>query len=159
MTMQAKKHKSTKPEQSAQPKKRTYDLHHFLDPPHPLKSSDANLKHRSQRVSVHSPNCAEDRLDMATAAPVAIGTRGTVGSLVRKEIEYFSKVHSSSSPAEEAASRRGHFRLGFRFFAAPWRRKKRLVPRICSVVEVAERNYGVRSEIPGFNYRVLKDEY
>ncbi|KAI6704026.1 hypothetical protein NL676_013162 [Syzygium grande] len=96
---------------------------------------------------------------MASVAPVAIGTRGTVGSLVRKEIEYFSKVRSStSSQVGEAASRRGYFRLGFRFFAAPWRRKKRLVPRICSVMEVAERNYGVRSEIPGFHYRVLKDE-
>ncbi|GAU33443.1 hypothetical protein TSUD_380790 [Trifolium subterraneum] len=25
------------------------------------------------------------------AAPIAIGTRGTIGSLVRKEIEYFTK--------------------------------------------------------------------
>ncbi|QHO21201.1 uncharacterized protein DS421_11g344620 [Arachis hypogaea] len=27
----------------------------------------------------------------APAAPVAIGTRGTIGSLVKKEIEYFTK--------------------------------------------------------------------
>ncbi|KAB2601014.1 chaperone protein ClpB1-like [Pyrus ussuriensis x Pyrus communis] len=37
----------------------------------------------------------------AATAPIAIGTRGTVGSLVRKEIEYFSKIeldrHGSSS--------------------------------------------------------------
>ncbi|KAF8031595.1 hypothetical protein BT93_D0728 [Corymbia citriodora subsp. variegata] len=96
---------------------------------------------------------------MAMAAPVAIGTRGTVGSLVRKEIEYFSKVRSTSSQVEEAASRRGYFRLSFRFFAASWKRRKRLVPRICSAVEVTERNHGARSEIPGFNYRVLKDEF
>ncbi|KAI3440135.1 uncharacterized protein J3R85_003742 [Psidium guajava] len=95
---------------------------------------------------------------MATAAPVAIGTRGTVGSLVRKEIEYFSKVRGASSQVEDADSRRGYLRLGFRFLAASWRRKKRLVPRICSAVEVAERSFGVRSEVPGFNYRVLKDE-
>ena len=29
---------------------------------------------------------------MGAPAPVAIGTRGTIGSLVRKEIEYFTKI-------------------------------------------------------------------
>ncbi|KAJ7967666.1 Patatin [Quillaja saponaria] len=45
---------------------------------------------------------------MAAIAPVAIGTRGTVGSLVRKEIEYFSKLEldrrgSSQKPQEQFA--------------------------------------------------------
>lgn len=29
---------------------------------------------------------------MGAPAPVAIGTRGTIGSLVRKEIEYLTKI-------------------------------------------------------------------
>ncbi|GAB2298844.1 hypothetical protein Dimus_032922 [Dionaea muscipula] len=33
---------------------------------------------------------------MSTVAPLAVGTRGTVGSLLRREIEYFRKVELES---------------------------------------------------------------
>ena len=38
---------------------------------------------------------------MGTAAPLAIGTRGTVGSLVRKEIEYFRRLELDHSEASK----------------------------------------------------------
>lgn len=106
---------------------------------------------------------------MAGIAPVAIGTRGTVGSLVRKEIEYFRKLQidqygSSQKPQGQVvdmASTGGHFRPSFRFLTMIWKRKKRrgssgIVPSMCSAVEVAQSNR--LNKIPGYSYRILKDD-
>lgn len=106
---------------------------------------------------------------MAAIAPVAIGTRGTVGSLVRKEIEYFRNLEidrygSSQKPQGQivdVASTGGHSRPSFWFFIMTWRRKKRrgtnaILPRMCSVVEVAESNR--LNTIPGYNYTILKND-
>ncbi|XP_030972198.1 uncharacterized protein LOC126727127 [Quercus robur] len=106
----------------------------------------------------------------AIAAPVAIGTRGTVGSLVRKEIEYFSKVEidqcgSSRKPQGQIvdmASTSGHSKPGLWFLIMTWRRKKRrnssgILPSMCSVVEVSESNR--LNRIPGYNYRILKNDF
>ncbi|CAN1826319.1 Cardiolipin synthase (CMP-forming), mitochondrial [Linum perenne] len=43
---------------------------------------------------------------MSAAAPVAIGTRGTVGSLVRKEIDYFTNLEGGSSSSSSSATRK-----------------------------------------------------
>ncbi|KAF5474765.1 hypothetical protein F2P56_006632 [Juglans regia] len=107
---------------------------------------------------------------MAAIAPVAIGTRGTVGSLVRKEIEYFRNLEidrygSSRKPQRQivdVASTNGHSRPSFWFLIMTWRRKKRIrgtnaiLPRMCSVVEVAESNR--LNRIPGYNYTILKND-
>ncbi|KAL5578878.1 hypothetical protein UlMin_011320 [Ulmus minor] len=113
---------------------------------------------------------------MAATAPIAIGTRGTVGSLVRKEIEYFSKFeldrHGSSSRKArgsilEMASSRGQSNwssLRTLFLITTWKRKKpqrscssrNFLPSICSVSEVSESNRV--NGIPGFNYTILKDD-
>ncbi|KAG2684264.1 hypothetical protein I3843_10G067500 [Carya illinoinensis] len=105
---------------------------------------------------------------MAAIAPVSIGTRGTVGSLVRKEIEYFGKLEidpceSSQKPRGQIvdmASTSGHSRPSFWLLLMTWKRKKRRgtgshLPNMCSVVEVAERNR--LNRIPGYNYRILKN--
>lgn len=106
---------------------------------------------------------------MAATTPVAIGTRGTVGSLVRKEIEYFTKFELErcaslrKNPGQEAdmAPRNGQSRPSFWSLNLSWKRKKRrgncgFLPSICSAVEVADSNK--LSGIPGFNYRILKDD-
>ena len=106
---------------------------------------------------------------MAATAPVAIGTQGTVGSHKRKEIEYFSKFEieksaSSRKPqgqVDDIASSNGQSRPSFWSLSMSWQRKKRrgnsgFLPSICSAVEVSDSNS--LSGIPGFSYRILKDD-
>ncbi|KAJ9136323.1 hypothetical protein P3X46_033414 [Hevea brasiliensis] len=107
---------------------------------------------------------------MAASTPVAIGTRGTVGSLVRKEIEYFTKIElnrcASSRKTQgqmvDMASSSGHSRPSFWSLTLNWKRKKRrgnnsgFLPSICSAVEVAETNR--LNGIPGFSYRILTND-
>ncbi|PON38400.1 hypothetical protein PanWU01x14_312800 [Parasponia andersonii] len=120
---------------------------------------------------------------MASTTPIAIGTRGTVGSLVRKEIEYFTKLeldrHGSSRKARgpqildmasSTSSTRGRSSNNnnnswpsLRFLMiTTWRRKKHrgssrsFMPSICSASEVEERNR--LDGIPGFSYRILRDD-
>lgn len=99
---------------------------------------------------------------MAATAPVAIGTRGTVGSLVRREIEYFGKLEldrrgTSTKPRQACHSSRP----SFWFLRMTWKWKRQrgsrgFVSSICSAAEVVERNrlHG----IPGFNYKTLEDD-
>lgn len=99
-----------------------------------------------------------------SAAPIAIGTRGTVGSLVRKEIEYFSKLEldlnaSSRKPRRQVTDtspRRGSTRSPFWFLKMTWKRKqqrgsKRFLSSMCSVAEVSESNRL-------FDYSILEDD-
>ncbi|KAK7303284.1 hypothetical protein RJT34_14187 [Clitoria ternatea] len=107
------------------------------------------------------------------AAPVAIGTRGTIGSLVRKEIEYFTKFEldrrgSSQKPQQHyvdinMVSGRSYSmsRASFWDLLTTWKRRKRrgtsgFIPKVCSVSEVAESNQ--LNRIPGYSYRVLKND-
>ncbi|CAL1372628.1 unnamed protein product [Linum trigynum] len=102
---------------------------------------------------------------MAAAAPVAIGTRGTVGALVRKEIEYFT-VASGSLQAQgnsrKMASRSGSGR-SFWPFRIRWGRKKAgaggggglLHLGMCSAADVARDGIGISGR---FGYRVLKQD-
>lgn len=101
------------------------------------------------------------REEMAAAiSPVAIGTQGTIGSLLMKEIEYFSKHEKARKPegtVENVNSRRGLW-----FLVMSWRRKRRKVnnggflPSICSAVEVAEMKSV--NGIPKFSYKILKND-
>ncbi|KAL6990804.1 hypothetical protein U1Q18_008926 [Sarracenia purpurea var. burkii] len=120
---------------------------------------------------------------MGATTPVEVGTRGTVASLVRKEIEYFRRLefldrHGSSGKPQEhtvagqvAPRRSSSSWLSLSFtVVTTWRRRKRrrgsggdggggrLLPRMCSVVEVADGDDRRRvNGIPGFSYRNLKD--
>ncbi|KAL3519497.1 hypothetical protein ACH5RR_017646 [Cinchona calisaya] len=108
---------------------------------------------------------------MGTGAPVEVGTRGTVGSLLKKEIEYFRRLEvdcsgSSVQPqrhVEDFTSAGSSSWPRFRFLALTWKRKKRkggigagVRPGMCSMVEVS--NTHRLSEIPGFRYRNLRAE-
>ncbi|KAG4960143.1 hypothetical protein GLYMA_13G206400v4 [Glycine max] len=108
------------------------------------------------------------------AAPVAIGTRGTIGSLVRKEIEYFTKFElerraSSQKPQQhfvdmDMVSGRSYSisRPSFWELLTTWKRRKRrgtsgFLPKICSVIEVAE-SHNHLNKTAGFSYRILRND-
>lgn len=104
---------------------------------------------------------------MGAVAPLAIGTRGTVGSLVMKEIEYFTKLelerHGGSQRITGVgdASRRRDSKGSFWLLSLTWKWKKRrssngILPNICSAVELSKSNRF--NGIPGFGYRILKDD-
>ncbi|MBA0850381.1 hypothetical protein Goshw_028881 [Gossypium schwendimanii] len=95
-------------------------------------------------------------VEMATAIanpPVEIGTRGTVGSLVMQEIEYFSQLELRSKDS----SKKPHSNVGP---VVPTQKKKKrgsskLIPSICSMVEISDnRPLG----ISGLSYRNLKSD-
>lgn len=110
------------------------------------------------------------------AAPVAIGTRGTVGSLVRKEIEYFKKFELERScgsfrkPQGQQIVDVGSSKTSsFWSLKMSWKKKKRrgsssssngslFLPSICSAVEVANGHSNRFNGIPGFGYKVLKND-
>ncbi|KAJ8549725.1 hypothetical protein K7X08_033432 [Anisodus acutangulus] len=106
---------------------------------------------------------------MSASVPVEIGTRGTVGSLLKKEIEYFRKIEldcstgSSNNKSQkskvEIDSGSGNSWPSFGFLTMKWKKKKRRgngggLPAMCSMVEVSESCK--MNEIPGFSYRNLK---
>ncbi|KAG7026623.1 hypothetical protein SDJN02_10625, partial [Cucurbita argyrosperma subsp. argyrosperma] len=103
--------------------------------------------------------------EMGAVAPLAIGTRGTMGSLVMKEIEYFTKLelerHGGSQRLSGDASRRSDSKTSFWLLSLSWKWKKRrtnngILPNICSAVELSKSNRF--NGIPGFGYRILKDD-
>lgn len=94
---------------------------------------------------------------MSGRVPLEVGTRGTIGSLLKREIDYFKKVElerADTATSQETATTGGRRPTwpSFRFSMSSWRRrKKRRNSGICSVVEVADTN-----EIPGFGYLNLR---
>ncbi|XP_055805229.1 uncharacterized protein LOC129874032 [Solanum dulcamara] len=106
---------------------------------------------------------------MSTSVPVEVGTRGTIGSLLKKEIEYFKKVeldcskgscnNKSQKNSVEIDSGGGNSWPSFGFLTMKWKKKKRRgtgggLPAMCSMVEVSESCK--MNDIPGFSYRNLK---
>lgn len=106
--------------------------------------------------------------EIAAHSPVEIGTKGTVGSLIMKEIEYFNQLElscqgSSQKPQihikDMASSTSTHSRPTFESVIASQKKKKkgsRLLPSICSMVEVADNNRPTGTS--GFSYRNLKSD-
>ncbi|XP_075504011.1 uncharacterized protein LOC142541352 [Primulina tabacum] len=105
---------------------------------------------------------------MAGKVPLAIGTCGTMGSLLKREIEYFKGLElecvesrrQSERNDKEMASKKCNSWPGFRFFTDSWRKKRRrssgIQPGICSLVEVADLDFQELNGIPGFTYHNLK---
>ncbi|XAR53778.1 hypothetical protein NMG60_11022459 [Bertholletia excelsa] len=94
---------------------------------------------------------------MAATAPLEIGTRGTMGSLVMKEIEYFRRLELEGI---RGRSNRKPWR-SFGVLVMGWKRKKRQgsgvpLPSMCSTVDVSQ--IPRSTEMPGFSYRNLKEE-
>ncbi|XP_022140128.1 uncharacterized protein LOC111010862 [Momordica charantia] len=102
--------------------------------------------------------------EMAATAPVAIGTRGTVGSLVKKEIDYFAKIEFERCSGNDMASssRRSSSPPTFWHTVMSWRRKKkrignRFITKICSAFDVSGSNR--LNKISGFNYTILQNDF
>ncbi|KAK3024275.1 hypothetical protein RJ639_043137 [Escallonia herrerae] len=97
---------------------------------------------------------------MATKFPVEIGTRGTVGSLIMQEIEYFSRLEldcrESSQIHTPSASENTRPKHGSmtKTSQKKKRARSRLIPSMCSVVEVAESSH--QNVASGFSYSTLK---
>ncbi|KAL5730855.1 hypothetical protein ACHQM5_003642 [Ranunculus cassubicifolius] len=102
---------------------------------------------------------------MATATPVEIGTRGTVASLLLREIEHFSKLElggnekgmkksQSQSQVSDIAPGGDGGRSKFWFGNVTPKKRKKIrrsgfLPRVCSNMDVVE----TKSRL---NYRNLK---
>ncbi|KAK9151818.1 hypothetical protein Syun_010127 [Stephania yunnanensis] len=95
---------------------------------------------------------------LGTSAPLQIGTRGTVGSLLLQEIEYFSRLETDprKDPKKQEgkiadfASKKG------RPERSKWRKKKKFLPSLCKMAEVAENTRPI--VISKFSYRNLKTD-
>nr|GEW52406.1 hypothetical protein [Tanacetum cinerariifolium] len=106
---------------------------------------------------------------------IEIGTRGTVGNLVMKEIEYFNRLELDSSgdhlnteisldPGKKHRGGGSNFWSGFGFLRVTWRRKKSntrflkdtFLPKVCMKMDVAKsRDNHHTNKIPGFSYQNL----
>ncbi|KAK1424091.1 hypothetical protein QVD17_19403 [Tagetes erecta] len=111
-----------------------------------------------------------------------IGTHGTMGNLLMKEIEHYKRLESeicgdhlnsksTSNPEKHTGNDRGggsRFWCGLGFFKAKWQSKKsnggtsdKFLPRICMMMNVAEDRHNYHqhrhaNKIPGFNYHNLE---
>lgn len=100
---------------------------------------------------------------MDAETPIKIGTKGTIGSLMMKEIEYFNKlgVHSEkrNSQVPEVAVKSSCSQPKPKIDSVTIRikskkRSNKFVPRICSAIDVVDNN-GPKM-ISGFSYKTLK---
>ncbi|KAK9077550.1 hypothetical protein SSX86_005887 [Deinandra increscens subsp. villosa] len=102
----------------------------------------------------------------ADQTPIKIGAKGTIGSLMMKEIEYFNRleVHSKKhalQPPKAAADHHGGRikpKIDSVMTTVLPRRKKRssrFISSICSAIDVAADNKGPKL-VSGFGYRTLK---
>ena len=150
----------------------------FLKPtslhPQPSSSSSASSSSNPSKQNMCKPiTIAKTEPEkMAAFPPVEIGTRGTVGSLVLKEIEYFNQLElggrvnsktMAQSRVKDMACSSSTTSLcskpNFGSLSATQKKKKRgskLLPSMCSMVEVSESNNSIG--ISGFCYRNLKTD-
>ncbi|KAK1375153.1 hypothetical protein POM88_031346 [Heracleum sosnowskyi] len=96
---------------------------------------------------------------MDTPDPVKIGTRGTVGSLIRKEREYYRAIERNHV-VKKSCGPSGVGKSWFRFNFLIWKRSKKkksgcFLPSSCSFSEVADPQQQLNS-IASFSYRNLK---
>ncbi|KAL8103945.1 uncharacterized protein LOC141679845 [Apium graveolens] len=92
---------------------------------------------------------------MRASAPSEIGTKGTVGSLVKKEMEYFRGVEFCHNGKKDGSNGQGYSCLNH--LQSLIRRKQKIrsfrIPGNCSVVEVAD-IHGVSN----FKYKNLQTQ-
>ncbi|KAM1807895.1 hypothetical protein ACFX11_030835 [Malus domestica] len=105
-----------------------------------------------------------DTAKMAAYAPVEIGTKGTVGSLIMREIEHFSQLELSSQCSSQKAQPQlkdpvSYLKPTFESVIKPQKKKKRgrkLLASVCSMVEVSENNRP--TTISAYSYRNLRSD-
>lgn len=116
-----------------------------------FSSSTSLLDTSLASINISSTTATEAPEEIAAGTPVEIGTRGTIGSLILREIEYFSQRElsrqgSSKKPElriTDLGSSSGHSRHHSGSVMANQKKKKKgswLRPSVCSLVEVADNN-------------------
>ncbi|XAR56670.1 hypothetical protein NMG60_11037236 [Bertholletia excelsa] len=127
-------------------------------------SSSPPTKQKTMYKSSNISTTIPENMDAKT--PVEIGTKGTVGSLVMKEIEYFSQLglgppiitEKPQNQLTDVASTSSYTTPKIRSLITNPKKKKRggskLIPSMCSIVKVAKTNQSDVSA--GFSYRNLK---
>lgn len=123
----------------------------------PLEGHPSTI-HPTIRNTTHISRSFDPKME-AKSNPVAIGTRGTVGSLVMQEIDYFLRLESKpSNQLEDLPLTSDFFRPKLDSVITIPRRKKtrgrRLIPSMCSAVEVANSNQP--TSFSGFAYKNLR---
>lgn len=127
----------------------------------PQPSNNVPIAKNNQHISGSSGSSITEK--MTRKNPLEIGTRGTIGSLIMQEIEYFNQLEingkrESRCQLQEKASTSSCSgqKLGS-LITIPEKKKKgskRLIPSMCSMVDVAERNrQNLNIE---FSYKTLK---
>ncbi|KAH1042358.1 hypothetical protein GYH30_024584 [Glycine max] len=99
---------------------------------------------------MHKPTILATRntKEMAEFPPVEIGTRGTVGSLLMQEIEYFSRLEFNFKDwSQENKSQ--NINMGSSQAA-------KLLPKMCSMVNVSDNSKQNRTS--PFGYKNLKSD-
>lgn len=123
--------------------------------PPTLSKSPTKTRSKTTTVPQTSTSFPPRIKDFVQSYPVAIGTRGTVGSLIIREMEYFSRLELGS---RKLASSGDFSRPKPESIISTCEKKKRgskrLIPSMCSMVEVAESKQPKASM--GFAYRNLK---
>lgn len=106
--------------------------------------------------------------EIAEYTPVEIGTRGTVGSLVMQEIEYFSRIELNSHDRSQknkpqitdtGSSCSTDSRATNLSTAASTKKKRvssKLLPSMCSMVDVSDK--GRPNGTSAFSYKSLKSD-
>ncbi|KAM7263296.1 hypothetical protein ACFE04_000979 [Oxalis oulophora] len=97
------------------------------------------------------------------ATPIAIGTRGTVGYLVKKEIEFFNNFDLDGYKSSRKSQAVQLTACSLWFSTMSWRKNKKkkrtgssgFLPSICSDAKIAGSDQS--SLTPGFRYKILKD--
>ncbi|KAI4305096.1 hypothetical protein L6164_028485 [Bauhinia variegata] len=109
-----------------------------------------------------------DAKEMDEYTPVEIGTRGTVGSLVLQEIEYFNRLElnsqdrpreSKSQITDMGSSGSTNSRATSGSTAASTKKKRassKFLPSMCSMVDVSDKNKPNGTSV--FSYRNLKSD-
>ncbi|KAK1430955.1 hypothetical protein QVD17_14101 [Tagetes erecta] len=119
----------------------------------PMKPSTANIIPLVPSKNMTLKPAAAD-------APIKIGTKGTVGSLMMKEIEYFNRLEVQSQKSvlqvpQAVAGDKPKPEIDS-VIITPKRKKRtnKFMPSICSVIDVADHN-GPKL-VSGLGYRTLK---
>lgn len=134
--------------------------------PQPVaKKNRSNFKATSSLENIHTTSVSTAKMD--TPGPVKVGTRGTVGSLIRKEMEYYRQlernlVMSTSNKVDKSCGPSGLGKSWLRFKLLIWKRSKkkksgRFLPKFCSFSKVADPQQQFNS-LASFSYRNLKDQ-
>lgn len=143
----------------------------LLKPEDLASSTAAPTKERMHNKST-TTLVTTDTKDMAGCPPVEIGTRGTVASLIMQEMEYFSRIESNSQDRSQrhksqitdvGSSVSTNSRSSTMVSTVDQSTKKKrgsskLLPSMCSMVDVSDNGRPNGTSGSAFSYRNLRSD-